>query len=143
MTDSTGSIKSFRDQLLDAEQVHETRYEEHRMNLEFALNRAERNERNTGYVCAIAFVVSFVLMFVGGSQVLGAFDPYDKDANALSVTLGAIYVLASVTWPIALAVGFSRLRPRIANLKQEITDAKIESLQLEVSKLRAVVTDKS
>ena len=105
------------------------------MSLELALNRAERNERITVHVCWIAFLLAVVLMFVGGSKVVGSFDPWAKDANPLSITLGVIYVLASITWPLALAVGFSRFRPRIKNLKLEMTDAKIDELQRQVEKL--------
>lgn len=122
--------------LLREETVNESDYEEYRMNLELALNRAERYERITFHVCWSSLLLAFVLMFVGGSQVVGAFDPFDKDANPLSITLGVVYVLANIAWPLSLAAMYSRFRPRIRDIKHEITESKIDRLQREVEQLR-------
>jgi|GEM_PF-4710685 len=41
-------------------------------------------------------IVSLTLMFVGGSKIIGAFDPWSKEANVWSVAAGSVYLLATV-----------------------------------------------
>ena len=106
------------------------------MNLDLALSRDERLEKVAFHVCWVSFLLALILMFVGGSQVVGSFDPYDDNANPVSITLGVVWVLASIAWPLALASVYSRFRPRIRNLRQHISDAKIDKLQHEVDKLK-------
>lgn len=139
MAEAPNPQKLFREALLDEENINISEYEEYRMNLELALNRAERFERITFHICWITLLLSFGLMFVGGTQVVGAFDPTDSKANPLSITLGVIYVLACIAWPLSLASLYSRFRPRIRNIKQEISEAKIDDLQREVQQLRSDV----
>lgn len=114
-------------------------YQEYRMSLENALTAAQRREKVVGRIAGIAFAAGLLLMFVGGSQVAGDFDPWSKNATALSVTLGVLYVAAAVTWPLAMAVYFSRLRPRIRELKEQLRDATLLALQNEVAQLRQQV----
>src|SRR5262245_63122868 len=92
--------------------LSDSQYKEYRMSLENALTLAERRERLIGRIAGTAFVVGMILMFVGGSKIVGAFDPWSKDATILSKTLGVIYVTATLVWPIALATYFARLRPQ-------------------------------
>lgn len=125
-----------RSALLREETPNKSEYEEYRMNLELALNRAERLERITFHVCWISLLLAFGLMFVGGSRIFGSFDPYEETANPLSVAIGVIYVLACIAFPLSLASLYSRFRPRIRSIKHEITDAKLEKLQQEVERLR-------
>ena len=106
------------------------------MKLENALTKAERREKLTAWIAAASFVVALVLMFVGGSKVLGDFDPWGKDATVLSVTLGFLYVIAMIAWSLALAVGFSRFRPRIRDIKEQIRDTSLLALQVEIAELR-------
>jgi hypothetical protein len=106
------------------------------MNLEAALSSAERKEKLAGNIAAASFAVGLLLMFVGGSRVVGSFDPWSKDANPLSITLGVIYALASVTFPLALAVGLARFRPAVGAARERIRDAMILDLQREVRELR-------
>lgn len=127
---------SLRAALLREETPNKSEYEEYRMNLELALNRAERLERITFHVCWVSMLLAFGLSFVGGSRIFGSFDPYDDTANPLSIALGVIYVLACIASPLSLASLYSRFRPRIRSMKHEITDAKIEQLQREVERLR-------
>ena len=72
----------------------------------------------------------------GGSKAFGGFDPWDKDATFLSVTLGLLYAIAMIAWPVALAVGFSRFRPRTREIKEQIRDTSILALQAEIAELR-------
>jgi len=127
----------FASQLLQQdESLTDSEYKEYRMNLENALRAAERKEQLAGYVAAASFAVALALMFVGGSKILGDFDPWSKNANPLSVTVGVIYCLAAVTWPLALAVGFSRFRPAVGAAKERLRDAMIVDLQREIRELR-------
>lgn len=137
MADRPEPADSRRDQLLRCEEtIHSPRYEEYRMNLQTALSRAERNERWTFNLGWISFLLALILMFVGGSKVVGAFDPTDTRANPLSITLGIIYFLANITWPLALASHYSRFRPIRLELKGKLRDAEIADLKHEVAELR-------
>lgn len=127
---------SLRTALLQAEPFNQSDYEEYRMNLELALTRAERLERTTFHVCWVALALACILTFVGGTEVVGAFDPYSDNATPLSIGLGVIYVTANITWLLALASHYSRFGPRIRRVKQEIMAAQIEQLRHEVERLR-------
>lgn len=118
---------------------HNATYEEYRMKLEEALTKAERREKQVGVVAVVSFVVALVLMFVGGTQVVGAFDPWDEDANALSIMLGVIYVIASVLFWLLLAAYFSRFRPRVRQARDDLRDAHLAKLEHEIAELRKVV----
>ncbi|MGE5138579.1 MAG: hypothetical protein ACM3JD_03870 [Rudaea sp.] len=55
------------------------------------------------------------------------------------MTLGVIYGVAMVTWPIALAMDFSRFRPRVREIKEQIRDTSLLALQCEIADLRMQV----
>ncbi|APW63697.1 hypothetical protein [Paludisphaera borealis] len=136
--------RRFTSQLLQQdESLSDSQYKDYRMNLENALTAAERKEQLAAYVGAASFAVALMLMFVGGSAILGDFDPWSKNANPLSVTVGVIYCLASVTWPLALAVGFSRFRPAVGAAKERLRDAMILDLQREIRALRRQIAPAS
>jgi hypothetical protein len=118
------------------EPLHESEYKEYRMKLENSLNRAERNEKLVGWIAGACFAVAVALMFVGGSRVLGSFDPWDRDATIISVTFGVIYCVASVVFWFALASYFSRFRPRTREAKDCIRDARMLELEREIHELR-------
>jgi hypothetical protein len=80
-------------------------------------------------------------MFVGGSQVVGSFDPWDDDATIVSVTLGAIYCVAGVVFWIALASYFSRFRPRTREVKDNLRDARMLELEREITELRREIKE--
>ncbi|HLA85787.1 MAG: hypothetical protein A2V98_11400 [Planctomycetes bacterium RBG_16_64_12] len=127
----------FAMQLLQQDQpFSESQYKEYRMKLEDALTTAQRRERLVGHAAWVSFLIAFVLMFVGGSKVAGDFDPSSRDATIFSVTLGVIYCIAAVTWPLAMASYFSRFRPRVRDLKEQIRDTAILALQCEIADLR-------
>lgn len=106
------------------------------MKLEMALTIAERREKLTGRVAGVSFVVGLVVMFVGGSRVFGSFDPGSNDATIVSLTLGAIYWIAVIAGSVGLASYYSRFRPKIREIKEQIRDANILALQCEVAELR-------
>jgi hypothetical protein len=126
--------------VLQQEPLDPSEYKEYRMKLENALATAERREKLAGRVALTAFAVNCVLMFVGGSKVFGDFDPWSRDATIWSVTLGVIYCTAAVTWPLALAIGFSRFRPRVREIKEQIRDTSILALQSEIAELRKQIS---
>jgi TRAP-type C4-dicarboxylate transport system permease small subunit len=121
------------------EPVSDSTYKEYRMKLENALIAAERRERLAGRVVAASCVIGFALMFVGGSRILGDFDPWSKDATAISITLGVIYAVAVVVFPISLASYYSRFRPKVRNVREQLRDASMLALQAEVLELRKQV----
>ena len=114
----------------------ESQYKEYRMKLEDALTAAQRRERLVGHAAWVSFLVAGVLMFFGGSRVVGSFDPWSRDATVLSVTLGAVYCIAMIIWPLAIASYFSRFRPRVRDIKEQIRDTAILALQCEIADLR-------
>jgi hypothetical protein len=116
--------------------LNDLAYKEYRMKLENALTTAERREKLAGRVAGVSFVVGLILMFVGGSGVFGSFDPGSTDATILSVTLGVIYWIAVVAGSVGLASYYSRFRPRIREIKEQIRDANILALQCEITELR-------
>jgi cytochrome c biogenesis factor len=109
------------------------------MELEKCLARAVGRERWAGRVAVIAFAVSLILMFVGGSGVWGSFDPWSPDATTLSVTLGTLYVLALVACPLALAATFSRFRPRARQAREALLEQSIAELKHDIQELRRQV----
>ena len=126
----------FAMQLLQQDQpFSESQYKGYRMKLEDALTTAQRRERLVGHAAWVSFLIGFVLMFVGGSKVVGNFDPWSRDATILSVMLGVIYCIAAVTWPLAMASYFSRFRPRVRDIKEQIRDTAILALQCEIADL--------
>jgi hypothetical protein len=135
----SSSIKPghFATQLLQQDQpFSESQYKDYRMKLEDALTTAQRRERLVGHTAWVSFLIAGVLMFVGGSRVVGDFDPWSPHATILSVTLGVIYCTASVTWLLAMASYFSRFRPRVRDIKEQIRDTTILALQCEIAELR-------
>jgi hypothetical protein len=137
MSEST-QPESFSAQLLRQDgALGNSHYQEHRMQLEQLLVRAERNEQRAKWVVVAAFFLGMALMFVGGSRVFGSFDPTEKDANPLSIALGVIYAIASLTFPIALASYYSRFRPNVRRARERLMEDSLHELQREVRELRA------
>jgi hypothetical protein len=122
--------------LLQDQPLSASDYREYRVRLEQALTTAERRGKLAAWVAGASFAIAFVLMFVGGSKAVGDFDPWGKNATFLSVTLGVLYVIAMIAWPVALAVGFSRFQPRAREIKEQIRDTSILALQVEIAELR-------
>ena len=128
---------TFAKQLLNQDQpLNESHYEEYRMKLENSLLIAERRERLVGRIAVVSFALAMVLMFVCGSQLFGSADPWDKNATFISVGLGVIHFLAACTFPVALASYYSRFRPKVAHIENQIRDATMLAIQSEVAELR-------
>lgn len=111
-------------------------YRDYRMKIEMALNSAERAEKRLTWIAGVSFGVGLVLMFVGGDKTFGSFDPYESTANAVSITLGVIYVAANILFLLSIAVYFLRYRPRLSQARFDIRDADILALKREVNELR-------
>ncbi len=137
---SSLSTNRLASQLLQLDEpLTDRQYKEYRMSLESALTLAQSRQKLTGRIAVTAFAVAMILMFVGGTKLVGDFDPWSDDSTLLSITLGGINVIANVTWPIALAIYFSRFRPKIADIKEQIRDTSLLLLQTEVAELRREV----
>jgi hypothetical protein len=127
----------FATQLLQQDEpLSDSQYKEYRMKLENALTTAQRRQKLAYRVVVVSCVVSFTLMFVGGSGIFGSFDPWEKEANIVSMTLGVIYLLAAVIFPLSLASYYSRFRPRVREAREQLRDASILDLQREMCELR-------
>ena len=136
MTDANRANR-FAERLLQQDEPPDaSHYKEYRMKLENALTAAQRRERLAGHVAIVSFVVALALMFVGGSRLVGPFDPTDKDANWVSVTLGVVYCLAAVLFWVSLASYFSRFRPAVRDARERLRDADILALTREIGELR-------
>jgi len=139
MHDSYDS-NGFATQLLQQDNpLTDSAYKEYRMKLEQALTVAERREKLTGRIAAVSLVIGVILMFAAGTKVIGSFDPGDPEATITSVALGVVYWLAIVAGLISLASYYSRFRPRIRDLKDQIRDNNILALQYEIAELRKQV----
>lgn len=118
-------------------------YDEYRAKLARTIEAAQGRERLAFWVCTVSGVLSFLLLFVGGSKVTGSFDPWSKNATVLSVTLGAIFVVSSVLFWVLLASYYSRFRPLTRQAQENLRDiqqlqlaARIEELQAELAQLK-------
>lgn len=143
MTDPRNADSLASRLLRQADGLSDSQYEDHRMKLEQALTTAERREKIVYWVCAVSCVVSFTLTFVGGSKVIGDFDPWSKGANVWSVIAGVIYILATALFFLSLASYYSRFRPAAREAKERIRDASILELQQQVRELRKLITPTS
>lgn len=133
----TPDRNSFANQLLRQDKpLNDSEYRAYRERLADALVAAERRVLWTGRICAGSFVVSLALMFVGGSKLIGSFDPGSKDATFWSVGAGAVYWLATIVFFLSLASYYSRLRPRVRDTKDELRDAVVLDLERQLRELR-------
>lgn len=139
MTEPSRTIQ-FAAQLLRQDQpLSESEYKEYRMKLEQALINTERWEHRTMLLAGGSFALAVLLMFVGGSRIVGDFDPWSQNATILSVTLAVFYCIAQVTFPLATAANLTRFRPRVRDLKEQLRDASILALHGEIVELRKQV----
>ena len=128
---------SFAARLLGQDEpLSDAQYQEYRRGLDDALRAAERRERLAGRVAVGSFVVSLTLMFVGGSKLLGDFDPWSKGATVVSVAAGAVYLLATALFFLSLASYYSRFRPRVRDAKERLRDLVLLDLQRQIRELR-------
>jgi hypothetical protein len=121
------------------ESLSDSRYQEYRVKLEIALQTAERREKLIGHVVVASCVVSFTLMFVGGSKLLGDFDPWSKNATTTSIATGVVYLLTTVLFFLSLATYYSRLRPAVKDAKERLRDERILDLQRQIEEIRKLL----
>jgi hypothetical protein len=136
MTNSRNT-NSFASQLLQQDEAMSgSQYKDYRRKLEHALTTAQRRGELVYWLCAASCVVSLTLMFVGGSKIIGAFDPWSEEANVWSVAAGSVYLLATVVFFLSLASYYSRFRPGAREARERLRDASILELQRQVCELR-------
>jgi hypothetical protein len=130
----------FKSQLLQQDEpLNESKYQEYRESLEKAFRTAERRLVLTGWFVVLSGVISLTLLFVGGSKLIGDFDPWSKNANISSVAAGVVFVLATVLFWVSLASYYSRFRPGLKDTKERLRDASILELQRQIRELRDLV----
>jgi hypothetical protein len=116
--------------------LSDAQYQEYRRGLDDALRAAERRERLAGRVAVGSCAVSLTLMFVGGSKLIGDFDPWSKGASVVSVAAGVVYLLATTLFFLSLASYYSRFRPRVRDVKERLRDLVLLDLQRQIRELR-------
>jgi len=121
----------------------EAQYQEYRHMLDKALQRAERRLAWTGRVVIGSAMISLTLLFIGGSKLLGDFDPWSKGATPLSVTAGVVYIVATALFFLSLASYYSRFRPRVRETREQMRDMVILDLQRQLRELRAQLEQRS
>lgn len=121
----------------------EAQYQEYRHMLDKALQRAERRLAWTGRVVIGSALVSLTMLFIGGSKLLGDFDPWSKEATPLSVTAGVVYIVATALFFLSLASYYSRFRPRVRETREQMRDMAILDLQRQLRELRAQLEQRS
>lgn len=133
----THDLNAFATRLLRQDSPpSDAEYRDYRERLAKALAGAERRVRVTGYVVVGSLIVSLALMYVGGSKLLGDFDPWSKGATFLSVTAGALYWLATILFFVSLASYYSRFQPKVRDAKEQLRDSVILDLQRQLRELR-------
>ena len=136
MTDSPDP-RAFASQLLRQDGGWDDReYRAYRARLERALAGAERRERVVFLVCSASCVAMVTLMFVGGTGVLGEFDPWSKGATAWSVAAAVAYVLSTAVFFLSIASYYSRFRPRSKRAREQLREASILELQGQLREMR-------
>ena len=138
------SIRRFASQLLEQDEpLTDVQYQEYRRKLERALRVAERREKWAYWTVVASIVMSCTLALIGGSRLLGDFDPWSKEANIVSVLAGAVYVVSVVVFFVSLASYYSRFRPGVREAKERLRDASLLDLQRQVLELRREIAAKS
>lgn len=117
-------------------------YKTYRARLARSIESAKRRERIAFRVCAVAGVISSSLMFVGGTRIVGSFDPWSAEATVISMFLGAGFLTSTIVFWVLLASYYSRFRPRTRQAHEDLRDlqllrleSQVETLQLQVSLL--------
>ena len=114
-------------------------YERYRQALQSALARAERREQMAFSVCLVSGVISFSLMFVGGSRHFGSFDPWDSTATPVSIVLGITFLVASIVFWILFASYYSRFRPNTRREQESLRDEQMRQLERSIAELRELI----
>jgi hypothetical protein len=136
MTDSPDPRRFAADLLRQDESPTEAEYQAYRGKLDSALRASERWAKWTGRVVAASCIIGFVLMFAGGSKVLGDFDPWSQNATPVSVALGLVFALTIVVFLLSSTTYFWWLQPGVQGVKGRLRDANILDLQRQLSELR-------
>ncbi|QDU40920.1 hypothetical protein Mal4_52830 [Maioricimonas rarisocia] len=106
------------------------------MKLESELNRSSEKEVRVRRLCFVMILAATVLMFLGGTEVLGSFDPFDPTANPLSVALGVVHVICAVAAPMLVAYYYARLRPATRSLRDDLLQHSIREVRHELHEVR-------
>ena len=77
-------------------------------------------------------VVVAVVFPILASHVFGSPVPFDKDATALSIATGAIYIIAMAVFFVGVAANFWNL-PRLHRTRKGLQEETIRELRREVA----------
>lgn len=139
MTESLGH-GSFGNRLLEQDtDLYSNRYQEHRMQLQEKLRRAEQREKLAFRIVVGALFIAVVTCFLAGARVFGSPDPGDLErgeATWFSVLIGVVYALSLATFWLGLASYYSRFRPATRKISDNLRDESISELREEIRQLR-------
>ena len=109
------------------------------MQLEQKLDRARLWERRTFWVVVVSLVLAFGLLPVSASKLFGPADPTETGANWLSVLIGVIQVGATIVFWLGLASYYSRFRPAVQRVSDQLRDQTMLEVLSELRDLRREV----
>jgi hypothetical protein len=115
-------------------------YQEHRMQIEARLDQAERYQKYAKTTGFVAILVAAALFPIVASGTLGGADPYDKDANLISVSLAILYFITCGVAAISIASFYSRFAPRARQAREDLRDEMLQEMRQELAELRDQVS---
>ena len=136
MNDSRDPSRFASELLRQDEPLSDSEYQKYRRDLETALATTARREKLARRFVIASCVITFTLMFVGGSKLVGDFDPWSKDATIVSTALGLVYSLAIVIFLLSSVIYFWWYQPKVKDAKERLRDANILDLQRQIRELR-------
>jgi hypothetical protein len=136
MNESRDPSRFASELLRQDEPLSDSEYQTYRGKLENALATTARREKLTRRFVVASCVITFALMFVGGSKVVGDFDPWSKDATFVSMTLGLVFSLAIATFLLSSVTYFWWYQPKVKDAKERLRDANLLDLQRQIRELR-------
>lgn len=115
------------------------RYEEHRMELERQLSRAESREVLVHRVAVGALLTAIASGALTATQVFGSADFGDRTATPLSVAMVVLYVASLSVFALGFAAYYGRFRPAVRQTRERLILESIRELRGEVRELRQKV----
>ncbi len=116
-------------------------YQEHRMQIEARLTRAEHLQKIVKVTGTVAILLAAGLFPVIASGCLGSADPWDKGANVLSVSLAIFYWVNCVVAALCIASFYSRFSPTIRQAREDLRDELLLEMRHELADLREQVAN--
>ena len=115
-------------------------YQDHRMQVEARLAQAERYQKHSKVVGFIAILLAAGMFPIVASGAIGSADPFDKNANILSVSLALLYIVACIVGAVSVASFYSRFSPRTRQAREDLRDEMLREMRSDLAALREQIT---